>query len=92
MVKGLVIAMSAALLIGFVVLMVGLARQAGRLAEAEDAAPFRASLDLPEGAAIVTIADAGERVAVLVEHTDGRREIHFLDPGTGRVVGIATAD
>ena len=91
LVKGLVIAMSAALVIGFIVLMVGLARQAARLTEAEQAAPFSASLDLPEGSEIVSIADAGDRVAVLVELPDGRREIHFVDPGSGRVLGVATA-
>ena len=82
--------MSAALAVGFVVLMVGLARQATRIAEPEDAAPFRSSLNLTEGAVIVSIAGSSDRVAVLVEQPDGRREIHFVDPGTGRVMGVAT--
>ena len=91
-VKGLVIAMSAALVVGFVVLMVGLARQASRLAESEDAPPFSASLNLSDGAGIVGIAGAGDRVAVLVEQPDGTREIHFVDPASGRVLGVTTAD
>ncbi len=82
--------MSAALVVGFVVLMVGLARQATRVAESEDAPPFRASLNLAEGAAIVSITGSADHVAVLVEQPDGRREIHFVDPGTGRVTGVAT--
>ncbi len=84
--------MSAALLIGFVVLMVGLARQASRLADSGDAPPFSASLDLPDGAGIVGIANAGDRLAVLVERPDGSREIRFVDPATGRVLGVTTAD
>ena len=83
--------MSAALVIGFVVLMVGLARQAARVAEADEAPPFSASLNLTEGAAIISITGADDRVAVLVEQPDGRREIHFVDPETGRVTGVATA-
>ena len=92
MVKGLVIAMSVALAVGFVILMVGLARQATRIAESEDAPPFRAALGLPTGAEIVTIAGAGDRIAVLVEQPDGGREIHFVDPESGRVTGVATRD
>ena len=92
LVKGLVIAMSVALAVGFVVLMVGLARQATRLAGTEDAPPFSASLGLPDGSWIVGIAGAGDAVAVLVERADGSREIHFVDPATGRVLGITTAE
>ena len=84
--------MSVALVVGFVVLMVGLARQASQLAESGDAPPFRAALDLPEGAEIVTITGAGDRIAVLVEQPDGGREIHFVDPESGRVTGVATQD
>ena len=65
---------------------------AGRIAESEDAPPFRAALGLPDGAEIVTITGAGDRIAVLVEQADGDREIHFVDPGTGRVTGVATQD
>ena len=92
LVKGLVIAMSVARAVGFVILMVGLARQATRLADTEDAPPFRATLGLPAGAEIVTISGAADRIAVLVEQPDGGREIHFVDPESGRVMGVATAD
>ena len=92
LVKVLVAAMSAALAIGFVVLLVGLARQATRMTEAEDAPPFRAEFDLPDGTVIVTVAGAGDRLAVLVELPDGRREVHFVDPATGGVIGIVAAD
>lgn len=86
------IAMSVALVIGFVVLMVGLARQAMRIDEAADAPPFRAALDLPDGAVIVTVSGAGERLAVLVELPDGGREVHLVDPGSGVVTGVVAAE
>ena len=90
--KGLVIAMSVALAVGFVILMVGLARQATRIAESEDTPPFRAVLGLPVEAEIIGIAGAGDRIAVLVEQPDGGREIHFVDPESGRVMGVTTQD
>ena len=93
LVKGLVVAMSVALVVGFVILMVGLARNATQRGEAEDTFPFfGAELNLPDGAAIITITGAGGRLAVLVEHPDGHRDIHLVDPGNGRVTGIVTAD
>ena len=91
-VKGLVVVMSAALLIGFVILLVGLAQQATRMTESDAAPPFRTALDLQDGSEILSIAGAGDRVAVLVQLGDGDREIHFIDPETGRVIGIAAAD
>ena len=92
LVKGLVVAMSVALVVGFVILMVGLGRNATQRGEALDAPPFRLALDLPDGAAIITITGAGDRLAVLVEHPDGHRDIHLVDAGNGRVTGIVTAD
>ena len=92
LVKGLVIVMSAALAVGFVVLMVGLARQAAKIDIDEDAPPFRALLDLPEGAEMIAIAGAGNRIAVLVGRPGGRREIHLFDPSSGRVTGIVAAE
>jgi len=92
LVKGLVIVMSAALVIGFVALMVGLGQQAVRIGGAEDAPPFRAAIDLPDGTVIVTVSGAGDRLAVLVELPDGRRQIHFVDPDTGGVIGIVAAE
>lgn len=92
LVKGLVIAMSVALAVGFVVLMVGLAQKAMRLGDVEEGSPIHAALDLPDGSAIVTIAGAGNRLAVLVEHPDGQRKIHLIDPASGRVTGIVAAD
>ncbi len=91
-VKGLVIVMSAALVVGFVVLMVGLGQQAVRIGEAEDAPPFRAVFDLPDGSLIITVSGAGDRLAVLVELPDGRRQIHFVDPESGGVIGIVAAE
>ena len=84
--------MSVALAVGFAILMVGLARQAMQLGDAEDAPPFHAALNLPDGAAIVTVAGAGNRLAVLVEYPGGQRDIHLVDPATGRVTGIVAAD
>ena len=84
--------MSVALAVGFAILMVGLAQKAMRLGDAGDAPPFRAALDVPDGAAIVTIAGAADRLAVLVEYPDGRRDIHLIDPASGRVTGVLAAD
>lgn len=92
LVKGLVIAMSVALAVGFAILMVGLAQKAMNLGGAEDTPPYRMALDLPEGATIVTVAGAAGLVAVLVEYPDGRRDIHMVDPTNGRLTGVIAAD
>lgn len=84
--------MSVALAVGFAILMVGLAQKAMRLGSAEDTPPYRADLNLPEGATIVTVAGAGNRLAVLVESPDGSRDIHLIDPDSGSVTGIIAAD
>jgi hypothetical protein len=82
--KFLVVAMGVLIVAGTVALVVLLVQRAGGRA----APPMPAlTLDLPEGARMISVAGAGERFAVLVEAPGGATRVVFLDARTGRVVG-----
>ncbi|NNG02820.1 MAG: hypothetical protein HKM95_01805 [Inquilinus sp.] len=89
-VKGLVIGMAVILAVGFAALIGGMVQQLS--SGKDDRPPYSATLDLPVGARIATIAPAGRRLAVLVTLVDGSAEIRFLDPETGRVTGVVAAE
>ncbi len=82
--KVLVVGMGVLIVAGTVTLVVLLVQRAGGGRGGEVAA--RASLDLPAGTQIVSVAGAGERFAVLVRGPAGERVI-LVDARTGRVVG-----
>lgn len=82
--KVLVVGMGVLIVAGTVTLAVLLVQRAGGGRGGEVAA--RASLELPAGTQIVSVAGAGDRFAVLVRGPAGERVV-FVDARSGRVVG-----
>ena len=82
--KVLVVGMGVLIVAGTVTLVVLLVQRAGGGRAGEVAA--RASLDLPPGTQIVSVAGAGERFAVHVRGPAGEWVV-FVDSRTGRPVG-----
>lgn len=49
--------------------------------------PFDAVLDLPAGAVVQSIAEAGARIAIHLVLPDGSQQIVIVDPGSGARIG-----
>jgi hypothetical protein len=82
--KFLVVAMGVLIVTGTVTLVVLVVQRAGA---PMPAAMPAISLNLPEGARMVSVAGAGDRFAVLVEGPGGATRLLLLDARNGRVVG-----
>lgn len=50
-------------------------------------APFAATLNLPRGASVKSVGDAGGRLAVVVSLPSGEERILLLDPANGAILG-----
>jgi hypothetical protein len=50
-------------------------------------APFDTVLDLPAGAIVQSVGEAGTRLAVHLVLQDGSRQIVIVDPGSGARIG-----
>ena len=83
--KILVVAMGVLIVAGTVTLVVLLVQRAG--GGRGGAVVARASLDLPAGSQIVSVAGAGERFALLVRGPAGGERVILVDAASGRVVG-----
>jgi hypothetical protein len=88
----LVIVMGLLIVAGFVMIAAEIARRmSGSLSSASPgAAPtaaFAEKIALPSGAQVVSVAAAGDRVAVHVKAVDGRSTLYIVDPRTGNLLG-----
>lgn len=84
--KAAVIIMGALLVAGTIALVVGMVRQAGRIAETFDTTA-RQHITLPPELAgkIVQIQVAGGRLVLLIERPEGQKVV-IMDMGSGEVV------
>jgi flagellar basal body-associated protein FliL len=92
--KSLVIVQGVLLFAGLVALVAGVAwRGTHRPAQAPvavhpvPAGPYEAALDLPQGAALVSLAATGDRVVLHLRLADGREQLAIVDMGTGARLG-----
>lgn len=80
--KLLVGLLSLLLLIGFVVLVAGLAGLIGT-APPGAGGPAASAVALPPGAEIVDMAATGDRLALQLRLADGSRSLYIIDPVSG---------